>query len=282
MKERKAIIFLKDMTNEQDKKISSNESMNQTSNLQKYVCLPKKIYKHLKIFSESDLKIYLTLLILADPKTGRLFASLRQLANWVGISYRSVNKGITKLQAIGYIKYLPSNNRFALCEFILIDYLSMSSIQLRKSSDFSHEKRATFTSENRDICRSKSEDKNSTFFIPFKNQENVPKCINALSILKNHWGKERDGKGEENPKPMEFIPKTKQEALAYEIAENFGDLKHLSLILFYCKKYPESIIHRAFSETKRTPEHRIKKKKVALFIYLLRKYDQESKSKEKS
>ncbi len=65
---------------------------------------------------------------------------------------------------------------------------------------------------------------------------------------------------------------TKREHLAFMIADAFNDLGQIKLYVIYCKKYPLSVIHRAFSEAKAYPEARIKKSRVAIFFYLLKTY----------
>ena len=55
-----------------------------------------------------------------------------------------------------------------------------------------------------------------------------------------------------------FIPKTKEEFLALDLAEELNDRKNLSLYLHYAKKYPESFLRRVSGEVKEIPAERIK------------------------
>lgn len=71
-------------------------------------------------------------------------------------------------------------------------------------------------------------------------------------------------------------PATKREHLAYMIAEAFDDLGHTSLYLNYCKKYPLTVIYRAFAEAKSFPQERIKKSRAAIFFYLVKTYAHKS------
>ena len=72
-----------------------------------------------------------------------------------------------------------------------------------------------------------------------------------------------------------FIPQTKQESLALDIAQAFRDENNLKIYLYICKTYPENAIQRAYGEAKQTPASVIRKSRGALFVYLTKKYAQE-------
>ena len=71
-------------------------------------------------------------------------------------------------------------------------------------------------------------------------------------------------------------PKTKREQVAHTIAQTFHEEERVKLYLIYCKKYPLSLIFRAFSEAKSFPEAKIKKSRAALFFYLIKTYAHQS------
>ncbi len=71
---------------------------------------------------------------------------------------------------------------------------------------------------------------------------------------------------------------SRQEYLASTIAETFNDPDHLSLYLSVCKRYPVTVILKAFSEAKSLPEASIKKSRVALFFYLTKLYANQRKT----
>lgn len=65
---------------------------------------------------------------------------------------------------------------------------------------------------------------------------------------------------------------TKEELLATDIAHTLGEENNIKTYLSYANKYPESFLRRMLSEVKRTPSHKIKKSRGALFAYLVRHY----------
>lgn len=73
----------------------------------------------------------------------------------------------------------------------------------------------------------------------------------------------------------DFIPKTKEELLALDLAEDLNDHRNLSTYLTYSRKYPESLLRRALGEAKEVPTNRIKKSRAALFNHIIKSYEKE-------
>lgn len=72
-------------------------------------------------------------------------------------------------------------------------------------------------------------------------------------------------------------PTTKRELLAHTIADALGDSEQVNLYLQYCKKYPMSMVLRAYGEARSVPLEHIRKARAALFFYLIKRYDDERK-----
>jgi hypothetical protein len=79
---------------------------------------------------------------------------------------------------------------------------------------------------------------------------------------------------DDNIKPIPFTPRSASDALALEIAQAFKDEIRLPLYRQLCSAHNHSLVFRAFRDTMRIPIFRVKKSRCALFIYLLKKYDQ--------
>lgn len=60
--------------------------------------------------------------------------------------------------------------------------------------------------------------------------------------------------------------------LAKQIAEDFGEPEEIILFTTLFRRYPESLIRQAYEEVKKIPPEEIRKSRVALFLYLLKKY----------
>ncbi len=75
--------------------------------------------------------------------------------------------------------------------------------------------------------------------------------------------------------PSMDFPKTPADALAFDIAKAFKDEIRLSLYRQICSAHNRNVIYRAFGECMETPEHKIRRTRRALFIYLIHKYERE-------
>ena len=65
---------------------------------------------------------------------------------------------------------------------------------------------------------------------------------------------------------------TSKDELAMDIAKTFKEEHRTDLYRYIFQKHDESTIRRAFEETIKVPDSKIKKSKSALFFYLLNKY----------
>lgn len=70
---------------------------------------------------------------------------------------------------------------------------------------------------------------------------------------------------------------TLADELGQAIAEEFEDTEHLAIYKLYCRNFPESVVKRAFNAALTVPPERVKRSRLALFIYLLKKYASEEK-----
>jgi uncharacterized radical SAM superfamily Fe-S cluster-containing enzyme len=73
-----------------------------------------------------------------------------------------------------------------------------------------------------------------------------------------------------------FRPKTREELLAFDLAQALKDRNGFPLYLSYAKKYPESFLRRVLGEVKEIPDRKIKKSRAALFNHLVQKYVKET------
>jgi len=63
--------------------------------------------------------------------------------------------------------------------------------------------------------------------------------------------------------------------LAEAIAEEFDDTEHLAIYKVYCRNFPEAVIRKAHKDALSVPPDRVKRSRLALFIYLVKKYAKE-------
>ncbi|MHB9010658.1 MAG: helix-turn-helix domain-containing protein [Ignavibacteriaceae bacterium] len=66
--------------------------------------------------------------------------------------------------------------------------------------------------------------------------------------------------------------KSQEQLLASDIARALDDQTHLATYTDYARTYPEAFLRNILSEVNRTPRHKIKKSRSALFKYLVHYY----------
>ena len=77
---------------------------------------------------------------------------------------------------------------------------------------------------------------------------------------------------------MDELPhKSKRSYIAFTIAQEFKDRARLPMYESMCKKYGLTVVLRAFAEAKAMPQSRVRKSRVALFRYLIKKYADQNK-----
>jgi DNA-binding MarR family transcriptional regulator len=70
----------------------------------------------------------------------------------------------------------------------------------------------------------------------------------------------------------DFIPETREELLAYDLAVALNEPENLSWYLSLAERYPESLLRQTLSEVRRVPESAIRKNHPALFNHVLKKH----------
>ena len=76
------------------------------------------------------------------------------------------------------------------------------------------------------------------------------------------------------PRPR---PRTREEALAWDLALGLADLEAVPLYLSLASKHPEFLLRRIMAHVQELPAHRIKKSRGALFNYMIQQYDATTK-----
>jgi biotin operon repressor len=99
------------------------------------------------------------------------------------------------------------------------------------------------------------------------NNNKIPRLINDTTAAED----KRIAADDKN-----FIPRTKKELLALDLAEALNDRQNLPVYLSYSKKYPESVLRRALGEVNEVPQAKIKKSRAALFNHLVQTYEEQS------
>ncbi len=246
--------------------------------------IPERLLKHLTLFSECDLKVYLYLLSKTSLPGQKVNLPLDELAETLGFTRRSIKRSLSKWQGFGLlsIETLKANGRQKEVQLLVPSPSQERNGQsMSASSGISDSKGHKSPPENLPVNGNGSRSVDKSLIQSGTSEANVQGVSskeNNKAVI-NSPGKERESEGEKNhatgheaQNNLTFEPKTKGDLLALDIAKAFHDEVHLPMYRHFCATMDESIIRRAFSRVMQTPEQEIKRSRPALFIYLIRKY----------
>ena len=167
------------------------------------------------------------------------YPSQQYIATHLGCSRAAVNLAIRRLREMGLIAVHKVGK--SCHSYLLLDARCQG------------EKTEVSTTVNRDVNGSDTNNKQIT-----KNNNNTFVCVKEIK-----YGSDQR-------------PETKKEMLASEIAEKLDDWRNIRQYLSYTRRYPEIVLREFLSQALQTPSHRIKKSRAALFVYLVKIYDQQT------
>ena len=202
------------------------------------------VLKELRTLSSSELRVYVALTILSGAERHKVRQSLSRLADLSGLSTSTVSKAVGELCLKGHIVYESGDNQHRVSVFEITKPLA--GLRFGVANEEGQKKEISRTQAEEETCC--PENTRST---PISNRDSYTFDIGS-------------GRGR--------AYKTRREVLAEEIARAFDDVKGIRLYLDYCRRYPESIVRRAYGEVKELPDSAIRRSRGALFNYLVQKY----------
>lgn len=75
-----------------------------------------------------------------------------------------------------------------------------------------------------------------------------------------------------NKKVQKSADSDQRNTLAKDIAHAFNDQPHLAIYQIYCQNFPVKVVKKAFAQVQAMPSHKVKRSRLALFIYLVKSY----------
>jgi len=251
--------------------------------------LPTRFLSCLPKLTATDMRLYLVLLTKRTPDAEVVHVRKSDLARQVDRSPRSVSRSLSQLLGLGLVRPTTKPDRDGRFQCELVTHVPNGDTA-QHGQDTSVKQKVTPVSSGQDRTqmsplKKSAEVRENMQLMDNKRQTEgtavshkttpppAPPPRNAINILKPEKGREGDtGERNQMSQPIPFKPQNATDLLALDIARAFNDEHHLPTYRFFCDQYDETGVRRAFSEAKSIPDHKIKKSKSALFIYLIRKY----------
>jgi len=190
----------------------------------------------------SGIAVYNVLASFANNDTQTCFPTQQTIADLIGLSRATVNRKIRLLKELGLINIIKLNQHSL--------YFLLGPGELNHSARCIRE-------IIRDVPKHNMNDNNRT---KINNNVNKKNFFVEVNIPKN------------------FEPKTKEELLAWDIAQTLNDTKSFSIYLRYARTLPEALLRELLSWIRQVPEKYIKKSRAALFNAVVKKYVEELSS----
>jgi biotin operon repressor len=187
----------------------------------------------------SGIAVYNALASFANFETQTCFPTQEAIARLVGISRRTVGRKVKLLEQLGLIR-----------------------VERKRGSCIYHLLEPGDAPKRTQPC-----DRNDP-------SDRTPRNTNKNHLTRIN-NKNIDDKNFLNPDGNTckgFKPRSREELLALDLAQALNDLRGLPLYLSYARKYPESLLRKVLGEVKEIPDEKIKRRRAALFNYLVQKY----------
>lgn len=230
-----------------------------------HVLLRREFLPHLAALAPSEAKIYIAILIMACPKNGRLTIPLKDLANRSGLSYRITNHAVLRLKEMKHIRY-SSDYAMKVSRIEIVNYLPVDSILTPRSAPESLEE-----SNSQQNYENNDQSSHPTTF----GRENLPDAPRKSPEVANAriplQPKEKVIFAKDPGKAL--VPQTPADLIKNKLIETvdreFTGGQSLEMIRSLCATRSIPVIHKAYDSVRKIPPEKIKKSKLALFIYFL-------------
>ena len=195
----------------------------------------------------AGITVYNLLASMADGDQ-KCFPSQKYIADSLGYSRSYINKVIKVLQGHGLISVEKKSRSIQVYHLLKVG----SRTETPPEDSSSPEETNVSTMVNSDVNQGDT------------NDNNITRNINNTDI-------EDDNKKEHEE---EFVPQSREELLALDIAKALNDHSSLTLYLSYAKRFPESMLRGVLGEVMEIPDEKIRKSRAALFNHIIHRYAQ--------
>jgi hypothetical protein len=218
---------------------------------------------------KTALWLYLYFLLNADRRTGCLKRKIKTICADTGISSGTVARWLSVLKKGGYIAVQSTGRclEIQIAKWRAAEYRNLTG---QTSKDL--EPRLL----RNEISPEGFQPRNSPCL---KDNSPEPSQANERTIKRYLLTKNIDQKkflGSLSPALNRLTFKTREELLAWDLAQTLNDLPGFPLYLSCAKKFPESLLREILAQVQDVPPEKIKKSQGALFNYLIQKHGQQT------
>jgi DNA-binding transcriptional regulator YhcF (GntR family) len=201
------------------------------------------IFDHANKIKANGIMVYSFLACHADKKQS-CFPSQKYISEKLGCSRATVSRTLKELESNGLIRTERLDKYHCAYHLLKVGCPEMKSSE---QDDFTGETHMT-------------RNDTSEFHQSYTNYNDLLKDINNIDIV----SVKNSDKG--------IIPLTREEFIAYDLAESLNDSENINRYLSYTKRLPESFLRGILGDVMEIPDEKIRKSRAALFNHIINKH----------
>jgi hypothetical protein len=215
--------------------------------------------KHLKKMRMA-IWLWLYLLLTADRQTGCLRRKIKTISHEIGMPERTIQRWLRRLKNHGHIATKTTGHCLTIQITKWKGVTDLSHPSPQRGQVWQTRSVTSDTPEKGLNSRNPQHLRHKSAISADANDNDIKEILtndNIASKLKTF---------------KEWQPRTREELLAWDLAEALHDTQGFPFYLACAKRYPEDLLRRIASEIKLRPSHKIKKGRGALFNHILNQY----------
>ena len=220
----------------------------------------------------SGLWLFFYLVLKATP-AGFLLKSYQEISKETGIKAKTIRNWMRNLKSKGYISAKRRKKKLLIYvkKWKTFKKQVAPAIELAQNRAFTNKVSAQIRPDTLSNLPKSGRREKQIFkkMLYLKDRMNKKNFSNIYNVNKNNINNVNVNKYKLNER---FIPSTKEELLALDLAKSLNDTKNFAFYVSISKEYSEGLLRRILSEVEEIPLEKIKKSRGALFCHLLKRY----------
>ena len=218
---------------------------------------------------KTALWLYLYFLLSANRRTGSLKRKIKTICADTGIRAGTVARWLNVLKEGGYIA-ARSNGRCLEVQIAKWRVAERHNLEDQASKNLNPRLSGNEISQEGIQALSLAGIKEKRPEPPETNERTIKRYLLTRDIdKKKFWGSS-------SATLRGLNPKTKEELLAWDLAQALNDLPGFPLYFSCAKRFPESLLRKILAQVKDVPRKKIRKSQGAFFNYLIQKHAKET------
>lgn len=208
------------------------------------------IFDYAKKINATGIMVYSLLACFAN-KNQSCFPSQKYISEKLGCSRATVNRTLKELEDKGLIRIEKIDKYRCAYHLLKVGCQALEKLEQKGESGETDMARDETSEFHRKDTNDKYLSRNNNNNIDIDNINNIDSVTNS---------------------DMGINPLTREEFIAYDLAEALNDPEGIALYISYAKRFPESLLRGTLGDVLEIPDEKIRKSRAALFNHIISKH----------